>query len=122
MWVHHERNVEKARVEKKKRSRVSLVPVFLDFPIEFFRHPLELLLSVDRCDTVNSNAIGEGSFPLAMSLTEVDPLALAQWTRVSLDIPMCIAYVSGEPGVGSEKKSNRAPFPIADIRSFCKSA
>ena len=64
------------------------MPVFLDFPIEFLRHLLELLLSVDRCDAVNCDAIGEGSFPFAMSLTEVDALALAQRTWVSLDIPV----------------------------------
>jgi hypothetical protein len=54
--------------------------VFLDFPIEFFRHLPELLLSVHRCDAVNRDAIGKGCFSLAMPVTEVDPLALAQWT------------------------------------------
>ena len=96
------------------------MPVFLDFPIEFFRHLLELLFSVNRCDAVNCDAIGERGFPLAVSLTEVDALARRTW--VSLDIPVCIACIYGKPVRSSKGKSNRVPFPTADIRSFCKSA
>ena len=64
--------------------------MFLDFPIEFLRHPLELLLFVDRRDAVNSDAVREGSFPFAMPVSEVNPLTLSQWTWVSFEIPMRI--------------------------------
>lgn len=98
------------------------MPVLLDFPIEFFRHLLELLLLVNRRDAINCDAIREGGLPLTMSVTEVDPLTLAQWTWVSLDATMCIACISGKPDINSKERSNCAPFSIADMRSFCKSA
>lgn len=98
------------------------MPVFLDFPIEFFRHLLELLLLVDRCDAVNRDPIRKGSLPLAMSLAEVDTLPVAQWTWVSLDVSVCITYISDKPSSNSKRENQIAPFSIADIRSFCKSA
>ena len=84
---------------------VSLVPVFLDFPIQFIRHLLELLFSIHRCDAVNCDPIGEGGFPLVMSVTRVIPLDLAQWTWVSLDIA-CV--LPGKPGINPKRISNRA--------------
>ena len=67
--------------------------MFLNFPIEFFRHLLELLLPVDRCDAVYSNAIREGGFPFAMTVTEVDPLAFSQWTWMSFEISMRVTCI-----------------------------
>ena len=98
------------------------MPVFLDFPIELLRRLLEFLLSVDRCDAVNGDAIGERGFPFAMTMTEVDPLAFSQWARISFDISMRITCVQGKLGIDSKRGSHRPPFPIADMRSFCKSA
>ena len=69
------------------------MPVFLDFPIQFFRHLLELLLSVDCCEAVNSDAIREGGLPLSMTVAEVNPLALSQWTWMGFDTSMSIACI-----------------------------
>ena len=84
------------------------MPVFLDFPIEFFRHFPELLLLVNGCDAVHSDAVGKGSFPLAMSVTEMDSLPLAQWAWVGFSIP---TYASGKPyTITQEKNKSRTLF------------
>ena len=73
------------------------MPVFLDFPIEFFRHPLELHLPVDGRDAVDGDAVGEGSLSLARAMAEVDSFTLPQRAWVSLDVSVRIACVWVSP-------------------------